>query len=108
MPGIAIEGKRWPTVSTEIFGEQDGAASEVTLVAVVQGCVQLCAHDYLVEYAAEALEDPQLPLSGFADQVLAPHPDTGQYVPVELAFDHNGSSRVILFDSSGRLYEWAI
>lgn len=114
MPGISIDGKRWPSVSTEIFGKRTADGSEVTLVITREGCVQLMEHALLVEYARECLLDSRARLEEYADQVLAPHPmEEGKYVPVELAFDHDGNtSKVVLFQTGqgrrGRLYEWAI
>lgn len=111
MPGISIENRRYPSVSTEIFGKRTAQGSEVTLVITREGCVQMGEHDLLVEYARECLLDRSMHLRQYADQVLAPHPlEEGRYVPVNLAFDHSGNtSQVVLFASSGgRLYEWDI
>lgn len=114
MPGISVDGRRWPSVSTEIFGRRTADGSEVTLVITRDGNVQLCEHDLLVEYARECLVDNRATLAEYADQVLAPHPmEEGKYVPVEWAYDHDGNtSKLVLFQTGqgrkGRLYEWAI
>ena len=115
MPSIPIHnGERTinhPSVSAEIFGKRTAEGSEVTLVATREGCVQLMEHTLLVEYARECLIDGRSVLTEYADQVLAPHPmEEGKYVPVDLAFDHDGNtSKVVLFQpGGGRLYEWAI
>lgn len=111
MPGISVDGKRWPSVSTEIFGRRDANGSEVTLIIVRDGSVQMMEHSLLVEYARECLLDTAMNLRDYAEQILAPHPMGGHYVPVEAAFDHNGNtSKVIVFGAGARgaLYEWAI
>jgi hypothetical protein len=110
MPGISVEGKRYPSVSTEIFGKRDGKGSEVTLVIVREDSVQMMEHHLLVEFAREVLLDDRVALTDYADQVLAPHPLNGHYQPVFLALDHNGntSKLVLATAQGGRLYEWDI
>lgn len=114
MPGIEIHNGertvRHPSVSTEIFGKRDANGSEVTLIIVRDGSVQMMEHDLLVEYAREVLLDKSVHLNEYADQILAPQPMTGHYAPVSAALDHNGNtSKVVLFgDQGGRWYEWAI
>ena len=110
MPGISVDGKRFPSVSTEIFGRRDANGSEVTLIITRDGSVQMMEHTLLTEYARECLLDQRMELAEYADQVLAPHPmEEGKYVEVELAFDHDGNtSKLVLFRGTGRLYEWAI
>lgn len=112
MPGISVDGKRYPSVSTEVFGARTASGSEVTLVITRDGNVQLCEHDLLVEYARECLLDSRMVLSEYADQILVPHPmEEGRYVDADWALDHNGNtSMVIVFPKGGkgRLYEWAI
>lgn len=107
MPGIEMNGVRYPAVSTEMFGDQPG---QVTIMIVREGCVQLCEHDLLVEYARECLVDSRMKLADYADQLFVPHPTTHRYVMVEdLCFDHDGNtSKVVAFNRTGRLYEWAI
>lgn len=115
MPSIPIHnGERTvnhPSVSTEIFGKRDANGSEVTLVIVREGAVQMMEHHLLVEYARECLLDQKMALADYAEQILAPHPLSGHYVSCDTAFDHDGNtSKVIVFPKGGkgRLYEWAI
>lgn len=110
MPGISIDGKRYPSVSTEVFGKRDSRGSEVTLIIVRDDSVQMMEHDLLVEFAREVLLDDNVHLADYADQILAPHPMTGHYLPVFVALDHNGTTSSVLLASAegGRLYEWAI
>lgn len=114
MPSIPIHnGERTvnhPSVSTEIFGKRDANGSEVTLVIVRDGAVQMMEHNLLVEYARECLLDRKMALADYAEQILAPHPMTGHYVAAVVAFDHNGNtSQVVLGQvGGGRLYGWAI
>ena len=127
MPRIPIDGRELRSVSTDIFGERTPEGTEVTLVITRQGNVQMAEHDLMVQYARECLADSSMQLQDYADQVLAPHPmyEDGLYVPVEWAFDHNGThSTLVLFHKyqvgfasepgsgsgtpGGRLYEWPI
>lgn len=110
MPTIDIDGKRYPSVSTEIFGKRDGKGSEVTLIIVREGAVQMMEHHLLVEFAREVLLDDRVALTDYAEQILVPHPMTGLYQDGFLALDHNGttSKLVVATNTGGRLYEWDI
>lgn len=111
MPGISVDGKRWPSVSTEVFGARTASGSEVTLMITRDDSVQIGEHALLVEYARECLLDMKMNLAEYADQIFAPHPLDGHYLEVDTAFDHDGTtSKVIVFPKDGRgvLYEWAI
>lgn len=110
MPLIPLDGRRYPSVSTEIFGKRDASGSEVTLIIVRDGAVQMMEHSLLTEYAREVLMDDRMALADYAEQILAPHPMTGLYETVTAALDHNGNtSRLVLGSAQGgRWYEWTI
>jgi hypothetical protein len=111
MPGISVDGKRYPAVSTEMFGQRAAGSSEVTLVITRDDSVQMCEHDLLVEYARECLTDQRVTLSEYADQILVPHPLVERYVDARVALVRDGTTaKVVVFAKRGglALYEWPI